>query len=129
MEMNYVKAMAVVQMLFIQSWKDISSPIFIISTADISTTMLIWGDTWYYERLKAGRKGDDRGWDGRMASWLDGHEFDQGLEVDDGQGSQSCCSPGGSQRVSHDWGAELRHLKFKRTEWKCYSNSFFKWEN
>ena len=68
---------------------------FIISTADISTTMLIWEDTGYYERLKAGRKGDDRGWNGRMASWLDGHEFDQGLEVDDGQGSQSCYSPGG----------------------------------
>ena len=69
---------------------------FIISTADISTTMLIWEDTGYYERLKAGRKGDDRGWDGRMASWLDGHEFDQGLEVDDGQGGMACCGSWGS---------------------------------
>ena len=32
---------------------------------------------------------------------LDGHEFEQALGVDDGQGSLACCSMG-SQRVGHD---------------------------
>ena len=27
--------------------------------------------------------------------WLDGHEFEQALEVGDGQGSLECCSPWG----------------------------------
>ena len=30
---------------------------------------------WCLERLKAGGEGDDRGWDGLMASRLNGHEF------------------------------------------------------
>ena len=33
---------------------------------------------------------------------LNGHEFEQALGVDDGQGSLACCSPWGSQRVRHD---------------------------
>ena len=40
-----------------------------------------------------------------MVGWhhgLDGHEFEQGLGVDDGQGSLACWSMG-SQRVRHDW--------------------------
>ena len=32
---------------------------------------------------------------------LDGHEFEQALEVDDGQGSLVCCSPW-DHRVGHD---------------------------
>ena len=39
-----------------------------------------------------------------MIGWhhqLDGHEFEQGLGVDDGQGSLACCSPC-SQRVGSD---------------------------
>ena len=49
------------------------------------------------EKLKAGGEGDDRGGDGWMASLdgLDGHEFEQGPEVGDGQGSLVCCSPWG----------------------------------
>ena len=35
--------------------------------------------------------------------WLNGHEFEQALGFDDGQGSLACCR---SQRVGHDW-AEL----------------------
>ena len=33
---------------------------------------------------------------------LDGHEFEQVLEVDDGQGRLACCSPWGMQKVGHD---------------------------
>ena len=38
--------------------------------------------------------------------WLNGHEFEQALEVGDGQGSQMCCSSWGP-RVRHNWVTEL----------------------
>ena len=41
----------------------------------------------------------------RMARWhhrLNGHEFEQTLEDNEGQESLVCCSPLGSQRVGHD---------------------------
>ena len=41
---------------------------------------------WCWERLKAGGKGDDRGWDG-CHHWLDGHEFEKAPGAGDGQGS------------------------------------------
>ena len=46
-----------------------------------------WKRPWCSERLQAGGEGDDRGWDGWMASptWW--------TWVGDGQGSLSCCSP------------------------------------
>ena len=49
---------------------------------------------WCWERLRA--EGDDRGWDGWMASparWI--WEFEQALGVGDGQRSLVCCSPWG----------------------------------
>ena len=79
-----------------------------------STTLATWWEEltswkrlWCWERLKAGREGDDRGWDGWMASltewtWV-------------WASSGSCWwkeKPGvlqsmGSQRVGHDWVTEL----------------------
>ena len=50
--------------------------------------------TLMWERLKAGREGDDRD---EMVGWhhqLDGHEFEQAPGVGDEQGSLVCCSPG-----------------------------------
>ena len=44
------------------------------------------------ERLGAGGKGDNRGRDGWMASWLDGPEFEWTLGVGDGQGGLACCN-------------------------------------
>ena len=44
-----------------------------------------------------------------MVGWhhqLDGHEFDQALEVGEEQGSMSCFSPWESQRVGHDLATE-----------------------
>ena len=44
-----------------------------------------------------------------MVGWhhqLNGHEFEQALEVDDGQESLVCSSPWG-HRVGHDWATEL----------------------
>ena len=38
--------------------------------------------------------------------WLDGHEFEQGPGVADGQGSLACCGPWDC-RVGHSWATEL----------------------
>ena len=69
-----------------------------------------WKRLWCWEGLGAGREGDNRGWDGWMASltpwtwvWVN-------------SGSWWCTgSPGvlrfmGSQRVGHDWATELNWL-------------------
>ena len=63
--------------------------------------------TWCWERLKAGGEGDDRGWDGWMASltpWT-------GVWARFGDwwwtGKSSTLQSMGSQRVGHDWATEL----------------------
>ena len=62
---------------------------------------------WYWERLRAGGEGDDRGWDGWMApptqwTWV---------WVDSGSwwwtGRPGVLRLMGSQRVRHDWVTEL----------------------
>ena len=63
-----------------------------------------WKRLWCWEGLGPGGEGDNRGWDGWMASLAHGHEFEQGLGIGDGQGSLACCSP---------WG----HRDFDMTEW------------
>ena len=69
-----------------------------------------WKRPWCWERLKAGGKGDDRGWDGWMASltqriWV---------WVDSGSwwwtGRPGVLQFMGSQRVGHDWATELKLL-------------------
>ena len=50
---------------------------------------------WWWERLKAGEKGDDRGWDGWMASPTQWTWVENALGVGDGQRSLACCSPWG----------------------------------
>ena len=52
-----------------------------------------WESPWCWERFKAGGEGDNRGWDGWMASWLSGHEFEKAPGDGDGQWSLACCSP------------------------------------
>ena len=67
-----------------------------------------WKRPWCWERLRAGGEGDDRGWDGWMASptwWIS-------VWVKFG-GWWWTWRPGvlrfmGSQRVRHDWGTELK---------------------
>ena len=55
-----------------------------------------WERPWCWERLSVGGEGDDRGWDGWMASLT--------LGVGDGQGGLVCC---------HSWG----HKQSDTTEW------------
>ena len=50
---------------------------------------------WCWEKLKAGREGDNRGCDGWMASALSGHEFEEAQRTGDGQGGLACHSPWG----------------------------------
>ena len=80
-----------------QSW------IFIGRTDVEAETPILW-QPWCWERLKTGGEGDNRGWDGWMASptqwtwvWINSGSGD-------GQGSLTCCSP---------WG----HKDSDTTEW------------
>ena len=68
---------------------------------------LIWKDPWCWERLRAGGEGDDRGWDGWMASptWWTWVWINSGSWWWTGR-------PGvlwsmGSQRVRHEWVTKL----------------------
>ena len=84
---------------------------------------------WCWERLRAGGEGDNRGWDGWMAS------LTQWTWVWVNSGSWWCIGrPGvlqsmGSQRVGHDWSTELNWTKLKATseyiEFKLPSNIDF----
>ena len=69
-----------------------------------------WKRPWCWERLKAGGEGDDRGWDGWMASptqWT-------WVWVDSGSwwwtGRPGMLRFMGSQRVRHDWVTELNWI-------------------
>ena len=71
-----------------------------------SNTLVTWWEelthskrSWCWERWKAG-EGDDRGWDGLMASLTRWTEFEQASGVGDGQRSLESM---GLQRVRHDW--------------------------
>ena len=66
-----------------------------------------WKKTWGWERLKAGGEGDDRGWDGWMASptqwmWV---WVDSGIR--EWTGRPGLLRSMGSQRAGHSWAIEL----------------------
>ena len=67
-----------------------------------------WIRSWCWERLKAGGEGDDRRWDGWMASltqwtwvWVSSRSWWW-------TGKPGMLQSLGSQRVRHDWATELR---------------------
>ena len=69
---------------------------------------------WCWERLRAGGEGDDRGWDGWMASltqWT-------WVWIDSGcwcwTGKPSMLQLMGSQRVGHDWATELNWTEVEK---------------
>ena len=53
-----------------------------------------WKMSWFWENLKAGGEGDNRGWNGWMDHQLNGHEFEK-APGDEGPRSLACCSPWG----------------------------------
>ena len=66
-----------------------------------------WKRPWYWERLKAGGEGDDRGWDGWMASptrWTWVWTSSRSWWWTEKPGVLQSI---GSQRVGHDWATEL----------------------
>ena len=77
-----------------------------------------WKRPWCWERLRAGGEGDDRGWDGWMASptqWTC-------VWVDSGSwwwtGRPGMLQFMGSQRVRHNWATELNWTEYR------YSRAF-----
>ena len=69
---------------------------------------IIW--LWYWERLRAGGEGDNRGWDGWMASptqwtwvWVNSESWGW-------TGRPGILRFIGSQRVRHNWATELNWL-------------------
>ena len=80
-----------------------------------------WKRPWCWERLKAGGEGDDRGWDGWMASltqWT-------WVWVNSGNwwwtGRPGMLRSMGLQRVGHDWATELPNRWGKRA--KCFPST------
>ena len=76
-----------------------------------------WKRPWCWERLRGGREGDDRGWDGWMASstrWT-------WVWVDFGSwwwtGRPGVLQFIRSQRVGHNWATELNWTDFKVNIW------------
>ena len=72
--------------------------------------MTHWKRPWCWERLRAGGAGDDRGWDGWMASptqwtwvWVDSRSWWW-------TGRPGVLRFIGSQRVGHDWVTELNWI-------------------
>ena len=122
-----------------QSWMIIGR------TGAESETPILWppdvrnwliGNDWCWERLRAGGEGDDRGWDGWMASptqwtW-------PALGVGDGQEGLACCSPWGRKESDTteqlNWvpapGHFLRAAVFKTNPWfyefRFYEHSVIK---
>ena len=72
-----------------------------------------WKRPWCWGRLKAGGEGDDRGWDGWMASPTPWTWVEQALGDSEEQGSLVCCGP---------WG----HIESDTTE-RLNNNNRDKW--
>ena len=82
--------------------------------------MTHWKRSWCWERLKAGGDGDDRGWDGWIASptqwtwvWASSRSYWW-------TGKTGVLQSMGSQRVRHEWVTKLdwRHECEAETEWE-----------
>ena len=104
-----------VLLLFLLDWKDWCWSWNSNTLATWWEKLTPWKRPWYWERLKAGGEGDDRGWDGWMASltqltWV---------WVNSGSwwwtGRPGVLQSMGSQRVGHDWVTELNYLTYNRT--------------
>ena len=58
-----------------------------------------WKRQWCWERLKVGKEGDDRGWDGWMISPIQWTWVWTSSRIGDGQGSLVCYSPWGHKEL------------------------------
>ena len=83
-----------------------------------------WRRFWSWERLKAGGEGDDRGWDGWMASpaqwtWVWGNPRRWWRT-----GKPGVLQCMGSQRVGHDWVTEKQYSTVMKS-WKFSNKDFY----
>ena len=87
-----------------------------------SNTLTTWWP-WCWERLRAGREGDNRGWDGWMASstWWTWVWASSGSWW--WTGKPGVLQSMQSQRVRHDWAAELNWTELNVTLY----NMVFEW--
>ena len=76
--------------------------------------LTLWKRLWFWERLKAGKEGDDKGWDSWMASstrwtwiWASSGSWRW-------TGKPGVLQSMGSQSVGHDWVAELNWTPHQR---------------
>ena len=72
---------------------------------------------WYWEGLGAGGEGDDRGWDGWMASLTQWCESEWTRGVGDGQGALACCDSWGRKELDTT----------ERLNWMNSKNNFGFW--
>ena len=99
-----------------QSWIIIGRTDAVLKSNTLATwweELIQWKRPWCWERLKAGGEGDDRGWDGWMASWT----WWTWLWVNSGRWWWTE-RPGvlrfmGLQRVRHDWATDLIWSRIK----------------
>ena len=95
-----------------------------------------WKRLWCWEGLGAGGEGDDRGWDGWMASPTQWTWFGWTLGVGDGQGSLACCDSWGckesdtterlnwTELIGHTYFVPL-HLFISQKPQSSFSFSFY----
>ena len=109
-----------------QSWiftgrteAEVETPILCLATWCEELTH--WKRPWCWERLKVGGEGDDRGWDGWMASLTWWTWVWVGLGAGDGQGSLACCSPWGCKEL--DTTERLNWTELSTSYFKCFKPS------
>ena len=78
-----------------------------------------WKRPWCWERLKAGGEGDDRGWDGWMASPTQWTWVWVNSGVSDGQGGLACCSSWGCKEL--DTTEQLNWTELNHNSKRCLS--------
>ena len=71
-----------------------------------------WKRPWCWERLEAGGEGDNRGWDGWMASPTRWTWVWVGSGSGDEQGSLACCSPCGRKELDTTERLNWTHTRF-----------------
>ena len=79
-----------------------------------------WKRPWCWERLKAGGEGNDRRWDGWMASPTQWTWFGWTLGVDDGQGGLVCFGSGGCKELD-----TTERLNWAELNWTVSSTMWF----
>ena len=76
-----------------------------------------WIRPWWWERLKAG-EGGNRGWDGWMHHWLNGHESEWTPGVGDGQGGLACCDSWGHKESDMTEQLNWAECTPRRRQWQ-----------